>query len=163
MDKQDIIKTAVQLEKDGQAFYLEAAKNSSNAAIREVLVSLAKDEEYHIEWIEKELGVPQSAKELNRQTYARVKHIFDRDAKVEAQASGTDIEPMRRAIQMERDSARAYADWAGELDDPTLKGILEKLVDVERFHEELLENTVLYLENPAEFFQQEEGSMLDGG
>lgn len=163
MDKQEIIKTAVQLEKDGQAFYLEAAKASGHEAVREVFVSLAKDEEHHIEWIEKELGVAESARDLNRQTYARVKHIFNRDAKAEAQAAGKETEPLRRAIKMEQDAARAYTDWAAELDDPGLKDILEKLSDVEKFHERLLENTILYLENPAEFFQQEEGPMLDGG
>jgi hypothetical protein len=34
---------------------------------------------------------------------------------------------------------------------------------VEKFHEELLQNTILYLEDPAQYFQQEEGWMLDGG
>jgi rubrerythrin len=163
MDKQDVIKTAVQLEKDGRAFYLAAASKTANEAVRRVFTSLAADEENHIAWIEKNLGVAESAKELNRQTYDRVKHIFNRDAQVEARASSTDIEPLRRAVTMEQESYRAYGDWADEVADPALSDILKKLVDVEKFHEELLQNTILYLEDPAQFFQNEEGWMLDGG
>lgn len=165
MDKATIIKTAVQLEKDGRAFYLGVAGRTASPAVKQVFESLAKDEENHIHWIQENLGVAESARELNQETYARVKHIFAEipEAKRrQALASPNDIQPLRQAIEMEIKSARAYADWAAELADPTLKGILVKLAEVEQFHQELLENTILYMENPAEFFQREEGWMFDG-
>jgi rubrerythrin len=166
MDKQEIIRTAVQLEVDGRAFYLDAAGKVTSPAVKQVLESLAKDEESHIRWIEENLGIPESAGQLNRESYDRVKHIFaavPKDQRERFVTSPDDIAPLRQAIDREVKTANAYTKWADEVDDPTLKGILQKLAEVERFHEKLLENTILYLENPDQYFQQEEGWMFDGG
>ncbi len=165
MDKQEIIRTAVQLEKDGRAFYLDAASHASNPAVKDVLESLAKDEENHIKWIGETLGVEQSARELKEESYGRVKHIFAQapeKTKEAIKASKDDLQPLHLAVEREQKTWKAYRDWAEEVSDPSLKALLEKLVEVEKFHEHLLENTILYLEDPASFHQKEEGWLLDG-
>ncbi len=165
MDKQEIIQTAVQLEEDGKSFYLDAAASASNPAVKDVLESLAKDEENHIKWIRETMGVERSARELNQETYGRVKHIFAQapeETKEAFKASRDDIQPLKLAVEREQKTWKAYQDWAGEVSDPSLKALLEKLVEVEKFHEHLLENTILYLEDPASFHQKDEGWLLDG-
>ncbi len=165
MDKKEIIDTAVRLEEDGRSFYLEAASKASNPAVREVLASLAKDEENHIEWIRNTLGVEKSARELNEETYGRVKHIFAQapeGTKEAFQAARDDLKPLRLALEMEQKTWKAYQDWAGEVEGADLQALLLKLVEVEKFHERLLENTLLYMEDPAAFHQQDEGWLLDG-
>ena len=165
MDKQEIIQAAVQLEEDGKSFYLDAAARSSNPAVKDVLESLAKDEENHIKWIRETLGAERSARELNQETYGRVKHIFAQapeETKEAFKTSKDDIQPLQLAVEREQKTWKAYQDWAGEVNDPSLKALLEKLVEVEKFHERLLENTILYLEDPATFHQKDEGWLLDG-
>ncbi len=165
MDTQEIIRTAVQLEEDGRAFYLDAASRAANPAVKEVLESLAKDEENHIKWIRETLGVEKSSRELNEETYGRVKHIFAKapeGTKAAFTASKDDLQPLRLAVEREQKTWKAYQDWAEEVEEPGLQALLRKLVEVEKFHEHLLENTILYLEDPAAFHQKDEGWMLDG-
>ena len=166
MNRQEIIDTAIRLEEDGRAFYLQAASEATAPAVQEVLRSLATDEENHIRWIRETLGPEKSARELNQETYARVKGVFaaaPEEAKEAFRAAREDLEPLRLALEREREAWKAYEKWAAETEDSSLAEILRKLAEVERFHERLLENTILYLEDPASYHQQEEGWLLDGG
>ncbi len=166
MDPQEIIQAAVRLEEDGRAFYLDAAARAADPRVREVLETLARDEENHIRWIRDTLGVDKSARELKEESYGRVKHVFAQAPEGSKEAfhlSRDELEPLRLAMGKEQQTWRAYGEWAGLVDDPALKELLAKLVEVEKFHEHLLENTLLYLEDPASFHQQDEGWLLDGG
>jgi rubrerythrin len=166
MDKQEVIQAAAQMEKDGRAFYLEAAGKATNPAVREVLEHLAADELKHIEWIDEVLGPHDAGKEARGGAYDRLKHVFkempaeDRD---KVMASESDLDPLRKALEFENRAVKAYAQWAEELSEADVREMCIKLVEVEKFHAELIDNTILFLENPAEYFQKEEGWMLDGG
>jgi len=166
MDKQDVIQAAAQMEKDGRQFYLESAEKSPSTVVRKVLEQLADDELKHLEWIEANLGPHDAGQQARKDAYDRLAHIF-KETSEEAKEAGNvmkgDIEPLRLGLDMENKSVVAYARWAEETDDAEVRQLLEALADVERFHAELLENTILYLENPTEYFQKEEGWMLDGG
>ena len=166
MDKQEVIQAAVQMEKDGRAFYLDAAAKATNAAVREVLEHLAADELKHIEWINDVIGPHDAEKEARGEAYDRLRHIFREmpaEDREKVLASAIDLDPLRKALEFENRAVRAYSQWAEEMKDESVRDMCHTLADVERFHAKLIDNTLLFLENPTEYFQQEEGWMLDGG
>jgi len=166
MNKQEVIQAAVQMETDGRDFYLEAAAKMTNPAVREVLEHLAADEVKHIEWINEVLGPHNAEKEARSDAYDHLRHVFKEMPAEDRQkilASETDLDPLRKALDFENRAVGAYAKWAEEMEDESVRKMCLQLVDVEKFHVELITNTLLYLENPTEFFQQEEGWMGDGG
>ena len=75
-DKQDIIQEAIQLERDGRQFYLDAAGKASSDLARQMFESLADDEVIHIEWINKLSVEEGTAKNVKRKTYERLRGIF---------------------------------------------------------------------------------------
>jgi rubrerythrin len=166
MDRKDIIETAIQLERDGRKFYHNAAEKASNDIARQMFESLAEDEVRHIEWLESVSSGTHTAGSVNRALYGRLSGIFKDAPEGARKAVATcedDINAMRLAIEMEEKSAAAYATWAEESETEDVRGLCEMLADVERFHRELIENSIEYLEHPGDWFMVEEGWHFDGG
>ena len=58
--------------------------------------------------------------------------------------------------------AAAYAKWAEETDDEDVRALCTALVGVEEFHRQVLENTLQYFEQTADWFMQEEQWNFEG-
>ena len=166
MDRKHIIETAIQLERDGRKFYHDAAERASSEIARKMFESLAGDEVRHIEWIKSVSPGENTAGSVNRALYGRLSGIFKDASETVRKAAATcedDINAMRLAIEMEERSAAAYATWAEESETADVRELCEMLADVERFHRELIENSIEYLERPGDWFMVEEGWHFDGG
>jgi rubrerythrin len=165
--KQEIIEAAIQLERDGQEFYLSVAGKASSDLARQMFESLADDELIHIEWIGKMLSPDEEvATATKKKTYERLRGIFadvPEGVREAALSSEGDIEAINTAIKMEERSRAAYIKWADETDSDDLRGLCNALADQERFHRELLENSIQYLESTGDWFMVEEGWHFDGG
>lgn len=162
--KQDIVDAAIRLAEDGRAFYLEAASKTANDLTRKAFESLAADETNHIEWIRRNAGEPSGADVENREVYAPLRGIFaDAPDELRRRAClASDIGAIDIAIAMEKKSADQYAKSLGEIDNPSLKELFRMLVDVEKFHQRLLENTKEYLDHTADWFMMEEQWNFEG-
>jgi rubrerythrin len=165
--KQEIIEAAIQLERDGQEFYLGVAGKASSDLARQMFESLADDELIHIEWIKKKLLPGEEvAAATKKKTYERLRGIFadvPESMREGAASSEDDIEAVNTAVKMEEKSRAAYLKWADETDDDDLRKLCDALADQERFHREILENTIKYLESTGDWFMVEEGWHFDGG
>ncbi len=164
--RQDVIRTAIQLERDGQDFYLKAAADTSNELGRQMLRSFADDEQRHIEWLETAVEGKIPEMEPPQEIYDRLRDIFaDAPDELRQAASGSndDIDAIRIAIGMEDKSAAAYENWAKEAEDADIRELCGELAEFERLHRRILENTIEYLESTGDWFMQEEGWMFDGG
>lgn len=164
--KEEVIRAAVQLERDGRQFYLDLAKKASNDMSRRMFASLADDETLHIEWIEKLSPGAKNAEPANRDIYQRLCHIFTdipESHKQEAAASEGDLHAIDLAVDREEKSRLAYVKWAEESDSEEVRQLCTILSDAERFHRELLENTKEYFQKPGDWFMQEERWIFDGG
>lgn len=163
--KQEVIKAAVQLERDGREFYLDLAKRASNRLSRRMFESLADDETRHIEWIENLSPGAKNAEAANRDIYGRLCHIFQEVPETEKQkaASQDDIKAVNLAVDMEEKSRLAYHRWMSESQSEEVRHLCKVLADAERFHRELLENTIEYLQRSGDWFMQEERWIFDGG
>ncbi len=166
MKREEIVRAAVQLEEDGRKFYLDAAAKTADAQTRRIFESLADDALLHIEWINANLPQTESAGELNRALYGRLRGIFSEPSKEtrrRAAASADDIAALRRGIEMEEKSRAAYVKWGNESEDAEQRDLCGKLAGVESFHREVLEKTIEYLERTADWFMQEEHWNFEGG
>jgi rubrerythrin len=163
--KEEILATAIQLERDGRKFYLDAAAKVTNPLARQMLESLADDEVKHIEWIEPIDPGSSSASSINKGFYERMKGIFadaPSDVRQAVAASDDDIQPLRLAIEMEEKAEAAYTAWGKETDQEDVRHLCTVLADTERFHRQVLQNTINYLKEPSEWFMQEENWNFEG-
>ncbi len=163
--RDEVVASALQLEKDGRAFYLEAAAKASSEVVKQVLVGLADDELLHIEWIEKMLPAVEDGDVANRQLYGKLRAIFVDGGDAEKQraaTSGDDIAALKYAFDIEEKSQTTYADWAKETDDEEVRNLCTVLADVEKFHAELISNSIEYLQKPGDWFQQQERWFFEG-
>jgi rubrerythrin len=166
VSKDEVVRAAVQLERDGREFYLDLAKKASNAQARRMFESLADDETLHIEWIEKLEPGAKTAEAANRNIYNRLRPIFQEvpaEEQKSAIASEGDFQAIDLAVEREEKSRKAYVEWAEEAESEDVKQLCTVLADAERFHRELLENTKEYFQKPGDWFMQEERWMFDGG
>ncbi len=156
---------AVQLEKDGRGFYLEAAAKTKSDLARKMFEGLAGDELNHIDWIENLSPGASSAQSANRELYDRLKPIFagaPAGLRLSAELTDGDLEAIDIAIGMEEKSIAAYEKWAAEDDSEGVQALCKALAGQEHFHRQMLENTRQYLDKTADWFMQEEQWNFEG-
>ena len=163
--RDDVTQAALQLEDDGRMFYLDVAEKASNDLAKRMFESLAHDELDHVEWIKQMVPGVDTAGTANRRLYARLRHIFadvpeERLRKIAA--SEGDVQAINVALDMEKKSVEAYDKWAGESEDDDVRKLCGMLADIERFHVQVLGNTLEYLEHTADWFMQEEQWNFEG-
>ncbi len=127
--------------------------------------SLADDEADHIRWIELAAPEVDTAAEVNRRLYGRLRFIFADvpEAKLRQIAeSERDVDAIQFAIDIEDKSVAAYETWARECEDEDVRKLCQTLVGVERFHRTALENTLEYFERTPDWFMKEEQWNFEG-
>jgi len=163
--KEEIVQAALQLERDGRAFYLEVAGKSTNELARKMFASLADDELDHIDWINELAPGVDKAETANRQLYGRLRSIFADvpEATLRRFAeSEDDVRPIHLAIDIEKESVAAYEKWAQESAEADLRALCDTLAGIERFHVQVLSNTLEYFEHTPDWFMQEEQWNFEG-
>ncbi len=162
--KEEAVAAAKQLEVEGRRFYLEAAGKASTEPLKKMFASLADDESNHLEWLDKLAPGVESAKAANEALYGKLKDVFaGASGAKDAESAGNDIEAIDIAIGMEDKSVEAYTGWVEKGDSEDIRSLGEVLVGQERFHRQLLENAKEYLQNPGDWFMQEERWNFEGG
>ncbi len=162
---EEVKTAAIQFERDGRRFYLDAAANAASDLSRQTFESLADDELRHIEWIEKISPGTNTLESTNKRIYQRLRGIFadvPDDAREAAASAERDVDALNLAIGKEEESRSAYARWAEEAESGDVRELCELLAGAERFHRELLENVIQYLEHPSDFFLKEERWIVEG-
>jgi rubrerythrin len=160
------IEAAKQLERDGIAFYSEAASKAATEAMRRTFLSLAEDERKHLAWLEAKSPAAPPPASLNRSLYAGLKDIFaGASGEIRAKLGGMadDIRAIDFAIGMEAKSIEAYSTWERAGESGAVRELGRVLVGVERFHKQLLENAKEFLASPGDWFMLEERWNFEGG
>jgi rubrerythrin len=103
----EALAAAIQLERDGEEFYLKATAEASNVIAGRMFESLADDELRHLEWIENLSPGVKDARAADEGLYGRLKGIFadaPPDVRDGAALAANDIEAIDLAIGMEVDA-----------------------------------------------------------
>lgn len=143
---------AIELEIQGQRFYLEAAECTTHPKGAEMFRSLADDEVIHERilrrqldaltqgegWVKSSLLLPEGVDEVTADLAAL---IFPESEKVCGEAlrpDESDLDALLFALQIENESFNLYREMAQTTEDPNGKRMYEYLANTERGHFERL-------------------------
>jgi len=174
-DLKEDTKLAIELEKKGYEFYRETAGKTKNPLAASTLSSLADREQLHIEriyeffqnltgekilksdWLSK-VEVPPTKAELLKPILSKLKGSLDKKFETKEDIN----EAYRVAEGLERDSFTLYEKISSETDNETARKFYSALAMEEREHFEILEDTLLYLNDPGEWYRRTERWIVEG-
>lgn len=167
----EAINIAIEMESDGQECYLAASRESKNDAGRQLLVSLAQEEDGHkrkfqelYESIAKGQGWP-----VHLTGSGIIKDIRSNLGKacqvlgVSVDGSSGELEALETAIVKEKKSYEFYKQQADKAVYDTEKKFYSAIASEEWEHEQALLDYHEYLSDPAGWFADKEHPSLDGG
>jgi rubrerythrin len=153
---------ALKLEHEGRELFLDAARTTKSNLARQTFEFLAREEDKHIEKIEKfykelelsdGLEYPDTedseAEEKLESFNKRLESIKD-----EYQVTSSDIEAYKMALEFESGTEEFYEEKFNESDDPKIKRFYKWLIDEEEMHTRLLKSCLRFVEDPVEWFKK---------
>jgi rubrerythrin len=166
------IETAIQIERDGLAFYTEAAKQTGDPNGKKMFQSLARDEAAHLRlfedarqallergnWLSLEEVAAISPKRLDRPP------IFPTGDKTKAtEIPELELAALQRGLQAEKDSIAFYSQEMEKTDDPDAKAMYAYLVEQEEGHRTILQGEYDYLNRTGFWFDIQEFDLEAAG
>jgi rubrerythrin len=166
------IETAIQIEKDGLAFYSEAAKQTDDPNGKKMFQSLARDEAAHLKlfedarqallergnWLSPEEVAAISPKRLDRPP------IFPTGDKIKAaEIPERELVALQRGLQAEKDSIAFYSQERDKADDPDAKAMYAYLIEQEEGHRTILQGEYDYLNRTGFWFDIQEFDLEAAG
>ena len=143
----EALQKAMQLEQDGQRFYLQAAERTLDPRGQEMFRSLADDEDIHFGMLQRQyealtggegwvvlVDSPAGGLDLEEQLFPPDKEAME--AAIYADAS--DIDALHFALELENNAYQFYRRAARETAEPAGKAMYEGLASMEREHFNLL-------------------------
>ncbi|HEY3396691.1 MAG TPA: ferritin family protein [Armatimonadota bacterium] len=168
----EILQEALQLEHDGEAFYRQAAASCASPLSRRTFETLADWEKTHAGYVQAHydalsaggsLGAGEwhttDLADLAKGIFAQAKPELEAQA---TQACTTDHGLYETAMEKERMSIHLYRTQSESATDSAAQAFFTYLLGQERDHLELLSNTQKYLDNPADFFFDQEQWIVEG-
>jgi len=157
----NIVQFAIQMEKDGELYYRQLARQAANEGITRILTMLADEEVKHCQAIETmETEEPKLAETA---ILADVKNIFQ-----QMKAAGEEfdfgiehLELYRRAQDIEQKSRDFYLEHANQMQQEGRKLLFLKLAEEEKKHYFLLDNIIEFVAQPEHWLENAEFHHLE--
>lgn len=165
------VQTAIQMEIDGKKFYLKASQESSNEMGKELLKSLAAEEDIHRQKFEEIYEAIRSKKAWFkidfqpdggrglRTILAKAIEKIGTDIK----APASELDAIQTAMDMESKTYDFYKAQSKSTTYGAAQDFYEALAAEEREHQLVLIDYYEYLKDPAAWFVSKEHPSLDGG
>ena len=165
-----LLKSAIELEKDGYKFYIEAAKKSTDPKGKAIFEQLAKDEIGHEKALVAEYESLHQTGQLIQHPQTPLAKIYkvgdrpkifssDPEGKARIKPSTTDLEALRIAMANEKKAVEFFSQARDKSHDPLAKGLYSRLVAEEGSHILLLEGEYDYLTNAGFWLGHQEFTM----
>jgi rubrerythrin len=155
----DAILTAIQMEKDGYAFYIKAAAQTTSTMGRTIFESLAADEQRHLDVFQKmfedKVGQPEWNDLINSsKKYANIP-IFPKDLKEMSgmDPDSTEIDALRIAMDSEKEAIDYYNEIKENIDNQELKNVINEIIEQEKNHYSLLEKEFNHINTTGFWFE----------
>jgi rubrerythrin len=157
----DILAFAMKMEKDGETFYREMAKKTTNTGLANILEMLADEEVKHYEAIRSIQAGSVTLAETD--VLGRAKNIFQRirDFGDPLNTATDQIQLYRQAMDIEKQSEDFYNDRADQVKEKRYKELFLKLAAEEEKHYFLLENVVDFISRPKSWLENSEFNHLE--
>ncbi|MEW6003273.1 MAG: ferritin family protein [Nitrospirota bacterium] len=160
------IKLAIKTETDAIAFYKEAAEKTKHPIGKKMFLSIMGDEKRHLEDFKCILqGLDIKVRDVIS-PMKKIKTVFEENKKVlleRIRATTDEMEALKIAMQMEKESIELYKKLLEEVKAPKEKALFERLIKEEQEHFSIFSNTYFFLSDSGSWFMWEEHSIVDGG
>jgi len=139
----EILKNAILLERQGQAFYSSVAKETQSNAVKKIFSLMAGEEEKHINYLSKHFkNIQEKGYFVSDNNYDNpenvAKNVLSDEIKKEINAASYEAAAISAAIEMEKKAVELYAGRSEESDDSSEKELYSMLAEWERTHLEFL-------------------------
>jgi rubrerythrin len=159
----EVLQTAMQIERDGYAFYAAAARETKDSNAVKMFLSLARDEMEHLGRLETAYCALTKGRQWPRaqQSAGRVHGVFPApEQAASAVTPGTrEVAALKQGIQAEADSIAFYRQAAGDAKDPEAQAMYEYLIREEERHLSILQAEHDYLTETGFWFNYQEFSL----
>ncbi|NOZ68661.1 MAG: ferritin family protein [Deferribacteres bacterium] len=159
------IEMARKMETDAIAFYTEAADRTAYPAGKKMFETIAADEKKHLEAVNRLLeGLDIHDEDVHPMKNIRTVFEEMKDEMMErVKATSDELEAFRIAVRMEKEGVEFYRKLSSEAPTGKEKALFDKLLQAERLHYDIFENTYNFLRDTGNWFMWEEHSIVDGG
>ncbi len=163
------ITTAIEMEKNGVDFYHKAGEKTCYPLAKKMFLSFAEDEKRHLTALKKiltDLNFSDFTRFFGEKPRQKIENIFKKarnEIKERITANPDELEALRIAMDMELEGVQFYQTALEESKDNHQKAFLGRMVEEEKEHHQLLQNTHTYLKDSGDWFLWEEKALLDGG
>ncbi len=138
---QDILDIAIRLENNGEKTYLEASRNTQDASLKSLLTWIAEEERAHANWfsqLKDRLEKGEDHHLMAELSRALVEDVVQGQAfslhEVDFETINTSERMIRTFIGFEDDTIAFYEVLKGFIDDPTIAGQMEQIIEEEKKH-----------------------------
>jgi len=163
----DIFDFAMQMEKDGQAYYEKMAEQAENQVLKSILMNLAQDEVKHYNIFKKfkegDLSGIDDMESSTMETLRNAKNVFQKlsASKPDMTFPADIVGAWKEAQEIEKKSEDFYRMKAEEVDNEGVKKTVLRIADEEHKHWVLIENVLEFLDRPNHWLEDAEWNHLD--
>ena len=167
----EALQTAIQMEIDGKEYYLKASRESSNELGKNLLKTLADEEDVHRQRFNQIFDSISNKKDWPETGFQpdggrRLRTVFAEameQAGADTKPPATELEAVQTAMDMENKTYDFYTNQGRIASYDTEKDFYQTLAGEEREHQLILLDYYEFLKDPAAWFVQKEHPSLDGG
>ncbi len=156
---------AIQMEKDGEAYYRELGRKSNHEGLQFIFTLLADEEVSHYTVLQqmKDANPEATLSEKEKELLGSAKNIF---AEMKEQVAGMNFslpqaDFYRKALDTEEKSIEYYLEMSEKVESDEHKAIFKKLAAEEKKHKFLMENLVDFVSRPTTWLEDAEFFHLD--
>lgn len=159
----NVFEFAMQMEKDGEAFYRDIAAKTNNTGLRRIFTMLADEEVVHYTTFKK-LFEKSHVEADESNALSKAKNIFQEIKEAgnfDISAETPQTEAYRKAMEAEKEAYTFYEKKAEEAGDEKEKRILLAFGREERRHHRLLEGILEFVSRPETWLEDAEFARLE--
>jgi rubrerythrin len=169
--QKEALAAAIEMEIKGQAFYKTTAEKTNDKMTRDVFAFLSAEELKHIEVIKRFYEAQLAGKEIdfgsiiddpkNINAKKSINKLF-KGLDKKAPTEKSDMEAYKFARDFEKNGEKFYSQAHGNASDAEVKKLFAFLIEEEKRHFQMIDDSIAYLEDPAEWFHRQEKWHVEG-
>lgn len=164
------LQAAIQMEVDGKAFYLKTSRESTNEAGRNLLSSLATEEDFHrrtfeqiYDAIREREAWPDVDPHAERAPALQTVFAGETKRRDASAAPATELDAVRTGMTMENKTYDFYTARSRDAEYAAEREFYTAIAAQERVHHTLLMELYEFLKDPAQYYTGKEHPSLDAG
>ncbi|MFZ5515065.1 MAG: ferritin family protein [Candidatus Zhuqueibacterota bacterium] len=144
-DTMKILKTAIEIEDNGILTFLNYARQTKDAAGKNMFIRLALDEHEHRRILEKQLnqlqdGKPWQSIQIPKSEIEKVApKIREKQQHTRGEAGLQEIDALKTALDLERNAVKYFTDQAALINEPEARELFIRLAQWEEAHFDIIQ------------------------